>query len=274
LNLKNPSNVKNGIDSKTNIVSEKQKLVPQSSFKHGGKIPSPQVKITVTPNSQKLEKLNKFRESIRVHADSGKLYDMDLKDHQECLHQKELLENARKAASTGQYQSNGAVTIPIMGHEVTKEYRTKMMDWMVEVCTSFKCSSRTYFLATQVFDKYIIRLRQLGKTLQNKDVHVIGVTSMYLASKYEDIFPLHSKIVSDKIAHKAIPAKDILRKEQEFLRAFDFNIDFVTHFDFHQTYCDKIERAIGKSKHLNLITEMSMVLIKMSIQNIEFQRYS
>jgi len=109
-----------------------------------------------------------------------------------------------------------------MGHEVTKEYRTKMMDWMVEVCTSFKCSNRTYFLATQVFDKYIMRVRQLGKTLQNKDVHVIGVTSMYLASKYEDIFPLHSKIVSDKIAHKAIPAKDILRKEQEFLRAFDF----------------------------------------------------
>jgi hypothetical protein len=147
---------------------------------------------------------------------------MNLKDHQECLHQKELLDNARKAVSQGQYQSNGAVTIPIMGHEVTKEYRTKMMDWMVEVCTSFKCSNRTYFLATQVFDKYIIRVRQLGKTLQNKDVHVIGVTSMYLASKYEDIFPLHSKIVSDKIAHKAIPAKDILRKEQEFLWAFDF----------------------------------------------------
>ena len=31
---------------------------------------------------------------------------------------------------------------------------------------------------------------------------------------------------------------------------------------------------MGKSKQMNLITEMSMVLIKMSIQNIEFQRYS
>jgi cyclin B len=80
----------------------------------------------------------------------------------------------------------------------------------------------------------------MGRTLQNKDVHCIGVTSMYLASKYEDIFPLHSKIVSDKIAHKAIPTRDILKKEQEFLRAFDFQIDFVTHFDFHQTYCDKL----------------------------------
>jgi hypothetical protein len=51
---------------------------------------------------------------------------------------------------------------------------------------------------------------------------------MYLASKYEDIFPLHSRIVSDKIAHKAIPAREILKKEQDFLRAFDFEMDFVT----------------------------------------------
>lgn len=152
-----------------------------------------------------------------------------------------------------------------MGHEVTKEYRTKMMDWMVEVCTSFKCSNRTYFLAAQIFDKYIIRVRQLGRVLMNKHVHCIGVTSMYLASKYEDIFPLHSKIVADKIAHRAIPAKDILVKEQEFLKAFDFQIDFVTHYDFHQTYCDKIERLIGKSKNMNMIKEMSMVLVKMSI---------
>jgi 23S rRNA maturation-related 3'-5' exoribonuclease YhaM len=70
---------------------------------------------------------------------------------------------------------------------------------------------------------------------------------MYLASKYEDIFPLHSKIVSEKIAHKAISPKDILKKESEFLRMFDFQIDFVTHFDFHQTYTDKLKRQLPKN---------------------------
>ena len=129
---------------------------------------------------------------------------------------------------------------PIEGHEISKEYRTKMMDWMVEVCTSYKCSKRTYFLAAQIFDKYLVKVRSAGKVLTNKDVHAIGVTAMYLASKYEDIFPLHSKIVSDKIAHKAISARDILKKEQDFLQIFDYQIDFVTHYDFHQTYADKI----------------------------------
>lgn len=82
-----------------------------------------------------------------------------------------------------------------------------MMDWMVEVCSSFKCAKRTYFLASRIFDAYLIKIGQEGKTFENKDVHAIGVTAMYLASKYEDILPLHSKVVADKIAHGAISAK-------------------------------------------------------------------
>ena len=45
---------------------------------------------------------------------------------------------------------------------------------------------------------------------------------MYLASKYEDVFPLHSKIVSEKIAHGAISPLDIVGKEREFLALFEF----------------------------------------------------
>ena len=113
---------------------------------------------------------------------------------------------------------------------------------MVEVCTSFKCSARTYFLSCQMFDQYLTKIKLNGTALSNKDVHGIGVTSMYLASKYEDIYPLHSKIVSDKIAHKAISSKDLLKREEAFLALFDYQVDFVTHFDFHQTYADKLSR--------------------------------
>jgi hypothetical protein len=45
--------------------------------------------------------------------------------------------------------------VPLAFHKVSKDYRTKMVDWMVEVCTSFKCSARTYFLAVKLFDNYL-----------------------------------------------------------------------------------------------------------------------
>lgn len=82
-----------------------------------------------------------------------------------------------------------------------------MVDWMIEVCVSFKFSPRTYFLAVTILDKYLIACHQNGQILSNKDIHPLGVTSMYMASKYEDVFPLHSKIVAEKIAHHAIPAE-------------------------------------------------------------------
>ena len=56
---------------------------------------------------------------------------------------------------------------------------------------------------------------------------------MFLSSKYEDVLPLSSKVVSEKIAHRAIPAKELLKKEGEFLNLFEFEIDFITHYDFY-----------------------------------------
>ena len=44
---------------------------------------------------------------------------------------------------------------PLDSHNISKEYRTKMVDWMVEVTTSFKCTIRTYFLAVAIFDTYL-----------------------------------------------------------------------------------------------------------------------
>ena len=158
---------------------------------------------------------------------------------------------------------------PIEKHEVTKEYRTKMTDWMVEVCTSFKCAARTYFLAVTLFDRVLVLKSQKGITLTNKDVHCIGVTAMYLASKYEDIYPLHSKIVSEKIAHKAISARDILRKEAEFLEMFGFQCDFVTLYDLYQTFIDQM-KAFHHEGRFKLLKDMAMLLIKMAMQSIEF----
>ena len=74
---------------------------------------------------------------------------------------------------------------------------------MVEVCTSFKCEERTWFLAVAYFDHYLHKQR--GKrVLTNNEVHALGITAMYVASKYEDVIPINSLIAYEKISHKAI----------------------------------------------------------------------
>ena len=58
-----------------------------------------------------------------------------------------------------------------------------MIDWMIEVCTNFRCDNQTYFLAVTIMDKYMIACSHVGKVLQNTDVHLTGIISIYLASK-------------------------------------------------------------------------------------------
>ena len=157
---------------------------------------------------------------------------------------------------------------PLDSHGISKEYRTKMVDWMVEVTTSFKCTIRTYFLAVAIFDHYL-RLNQGKKSLENSHVHSLGVGAMYLASKYEDIYPLHSKVVSEKISHGAFSQKEILAREEEFLRLFHFEMDFVTPYDIHQTYVHLMRKRLAadeaEKKMLGRIEELSLLLVRMAM---------
>ena len=129
---------------------------------------------------------------------------------------KELIDATRRFSKDYTHSGSEIVAVadPLKGHKITKEYRTKMTDWLIEVCTSFKCSQRTYFLSATILDKYLTASHHHGIVLENKDIHKGGVVAIYLASKYEDVFPLHSKIVSEKIAHNAISPLQIVGMER------------------------------------------------------------
>jgi Cyclin, N-terminal domain len=45
-------------------------------------------------------------------------------------------------------------------HEITGIYRAKMVDWMVEVLSAFKCVDQTTFLAINLMDRYFDALNK------------------------------------------------------------------------------------------------------------------
>ena len=83
-------------------------------------------------------------------------------------------------------------------HKITPALRARMIDWMIEVLTNFKCDDQTFFLAVSLIDRYFKNKTEMREI---SDLHIIGVTCMFIASKYEDIYPLKMKMVYEKIAH-------------------------------------------------------------------------
>jgi hypothetical protein len=161
-----------------------------------------------------------------------------------------------------------------------------MVDWMIEVLTNFKCEDQTFFLAISLLDRYL-----KGKTTPQEiaDLHIMGVTSMFIASKYEDIYPLKMKMVFEKIAHKKIPVGRIKSLELDFLKTIHYRIPAPTILDFLRIYLRDVltighigNSSLRKEEKENLptssdtpegqsflIQKMAMYLGKMSMHDYD-----
>ena len=141
-----------------------------------------------------------------------------------------------------------------------------MVDWMIEVLTNFKCDDQTYFIAVAIMDRFF-KLKK--DTLEVANLHVVGVAAMFLASKYEDIYPLKMGVVFEKIAHKKLPIRDIKAQEREILQLLGFNLSIPTQLDFLRYYEHELFRNERDAPNMQLILKMSLYLAKMSMHDYE-----
>ena len=63
---------------------------------------------------------------------------------------------------------------------------------------------------------------------------------MFIASKYEDIYPLKMKMVHEKIAHKKLPVSKIKSLEMDILKVINYRIPAPTSYDFLRVYLKEI----------------------------------
>eukprot|EP00347_Sterkiella_histriomuscorum_P024362 403331384 len=113
------------------------------------------------------------------------------------------------------------------GHQIQAEHRARMVDWMIQVFRVLKVSSaQTFFLAVTIMDQYFNRARLLGLNLERKELHLTGLVSVFLSSKYEDVIPIHMSQILRDAGHNKYDRIDVLTKEKEILTVLKFNIHF------------------------------------------------
>lgn len=70
-------------------------------------------------------------------------------------------------------------------------------------------------------DRFLLKT---DKVFETKDIHLIGVTSMLLASKMEEIIPFKVSTVVDKMTHGKMSKKSIVDMENEILQTLGFKL--------------------------------------------------
>jgi hypothetical protein len=109
---------------------------------------------------------------------------------------------------------------------------------MIEVLSSFNCTANTFFVSIDIMDAY---LTSTTRCFETKDIHLVGVTAMLLASKMEEISPFKVSTVVEKMTHGKMQAKEVVRCEESVLKTLDFELlTFPSLFVFIETLVVKL----------------------------------
>jgi len=144
--------------------------------------------------------------------------------------------------------------------DINEKMRAILVDWLVEVHRMFKLLPETLFLGVSIIDRFL-SLKQIARdTLQ-----LVGITSMLIASKYEEIYaPECNDFVY--ISDGAYTKQQILHMEQTVLNTLNFNITHPTSLHFLRRY----SKAGGSDYTLHTICKY---LIEVVLIDVKFLKY-
>ena len=155
----------------------------------------------------------------------------------------------------------------IRKHSFNSIMRIKMIDWMLQIFNSYNSEPSSFFSAVHYFDSYITNSKI---NIYDDDIHLIGICCIYLASKMEDIIPLHLNQVTEKIAHNKFKPRTISKKEREILNTINWDLVIVNSYNFIRTYIydfyinnlKRIEK-LNLKKYTKIIEFISIYLARM-----------
>ena len=108
--------------------------------------------------------------------------------------------------------------------------RGVLIDWMVGVHLRFKLLQETLFMTVEVMDRFLSM-----QAVSRSKLQLVGVTSMLIASKYEETYP---PIVSDMItiSDNAYSRAEVLAMESTILKTLDYNLGTPLPLHFLRRY--------------------------------------
>lgn len=96
---------------------------------------------------------------------------------------------------------------------------------------------------------------------------------MFIASKYEEIYPLKLSVVHEKISHKKLSSEQIKQKESEIMQAINFSLTDSTLFEFLMLTLQSLNlKEITSKKYYNYLQKVCIYLAKMAI--IDYELYN
>lgn len=106
--------------------------------------------------------------------------------------------------------------------DIDSNKRAILINWLIEVADEYDLESETLFISINIIDRFLSQM-----SLPTSNLQLLGVAAMFIASKYEEIYPpyLYQFV---EVTDDTYSGRQIRKMEQEILKALNFRISIPT----------------------------------------------
>ncbi|CAD8202703.1 unnamed protein product [Paramecium octaurelia] len=267
-------------------------------------IPSPQLKINKDYKSQQFSSLNTSHQSIdqeNQYPQEGKLLNfiMELEELQQKsifnLTLNSLSLEQQKLALTDdpnnsqlrrqlqynkhyyqEFQSSLQYENVYLGNclqnqKVSQQLRSRMVDWMIEVLGNYNetTTNATFFRSVSIMDYFLLKS---NTQYSDQHLHLIGISSMFIATKLEDIYHIPLQDFVLRVGHNKYSTIKVKGMEQIILETLNYEITFPTILDrlynlYYQCF------SVNNDTNLQNILEASTYILKMCLHDYSMNTF-
>ena len=114
--------------------------------------------------------------------------------------------------------------------EVKDTSRAFLIEWIIDVHRKFRLLPETLYVTVFIIDRFL-SLKQIKKS----QLHILGVTSLLISTKYEEIYPPELKDLLTVSENKFSKA-EVLKMEMQILMTLQFDLTSPSAYRFLERY--------------------------------------
>lgn len=140
------------------------------------------------------------------------------------------------------------------------DQRGILVDWLIEVHTKFHLLPETLYLAINIVDRFLsIKVVNIDR------LQLVGITALFIASKYEEVFSPHIKHFK-YLADNTFTEEEILRAERFMLQTLDYHLGYPNPMNFLR----RISKATDYDQDTRTVAKY---LMEVSLVDPQFLEY-
>lgn len=116
--------------------------------------------------------------------------------------------------------------------------REILVDWLSDVTVKFRLLSETLFMAVNLIDRYLSI-----KSIMRDRLQLLGITTLFIASKYEEIYPPQLKEYL-RVCDRTFSKNELLEMEADVINGLNFKLTHSSSLRFLERF-----GLVGKLPH-------------------------